>query len=212
MRSPAYAMSVSGPLRTVAVGSFCRESTGRVACRVPARRPGNFHLRGQIKVTKAKALNATPLMRSARAGGPARRATWRPCSTADLPRARRRGPRKASPALTRWTQGRRAARPRRVSCRLDPPRGLQVARRAGVAQREERAVWCCIEPLCFGDFHLGPQMKVTWPPGRDPAGNADHQEPPKQDKTNARKGPKADNDRVCVSCAAGVAKRRSARR
>jgi hypothetical protein len=25
------------------------------------------------------------------------------------------------------------------------------------------------QPLCFGDFHLGPQMKVTRPPGRDPA-------------------------------------------
>jgi hypothetical protein len=29
-----------------------------------------------------------------------------------------------------------------------------------------------IGPLCFGDFHLGPQMKVTRPPGRDPARNA----------------------------------------
>ena len=29
-----------------------------------------------------------------------------------------------------------------------------------------------IQPLCFGDFHLGLQMKVTRPPGRDPARNA----------------------------------------
>jgi hypothetical protein len=46
-----------------------------------------------------------------------------------------------------------------------------------------------VQPLCFGDFHLGPQMfakrgsahfaqrsyadtKVTRPPGRDPARNA----------------------------------------
>jgi hypothetical protein len=28
------------------------------------------------------------------------------------------------------------------------------------------------EVLCFGDFHLDPQMKVTRPPGRDPACNA----------------------------------------
>ncbi len=25
------------------------------------------------------------------------------------------------------------------------------------------------QALCFGDFHLGQQMKVTRPPGRDPA-------------------------------------------
>jgi hypothetical protein len=29
--------------------------------------------------------------------------------------------------------------------------------------------WFCIQALCFGDFHLGQQMKVTRPPGRDPA-------------------------------------------
>jgi hypothetical protein len=27
----------------------------------------------------------------------------------------------------------------------------------------------CIEALCFGDFHLCQHMKVTRPPGRDPA-------------------------------------------
>ena len=27
----------------------------------------------------------------------------------------------------------------------------------------------CVEALCFGDFHLCQQMKVTRPPGRDPA-------------------------------------------
>src|SRR4029434_4764567 len=26
-----------------------------------------------------------------------------------------------------------------------------------------------VQALCFGDFHLGQQMKVTRPPGRDPA-------------------------------------------
>jgi hypothetical protein len=26
-----------------------------------------------------------------------------------------------------------------------------------------------IEVVCFGDFHLDQQMKVTRPPGRDPA-------------------------------------------
>ena len=30
--------------------------------------------------------------------------------------------------------------------------------------------WCCVEALCFGDFHLGQQMKVTRLPGRIPGG------------------------------------------
>jgi hypothetical protein len=36
---------------------------------------------------------------------------------------------------------------------------------------ERSNAWCCIEALCFGDFHLGQQMKVTRLPGRDPAGS-----------------------------------------
>jgi hypothetical protein len=61
-----------------------------------------------------------------------------------------------------------------VRYRLDLLRRVQVARRADLARREERAAWFCIQPLCFGDFHLGPQMKVTRPPGRDPARNANN--------------------------------------
>ena len=141
----------------------------RVACRVPARWPGNFHLGGQMKVTKAKALNATPFMRSARFRTPTRRATWKPCDTSNLQRTRRRGPRKASPAQSRWSPGQSAARPRRASYRFNWRRWLQVARRAGCARRGERAERFCIQPLCFGDFHLRPQMKVTRLPGRDPA-------------------------------------------
>ena len=159
-------------LRALAVGSVWPGSADCVACRVPPRQAGNFHLQGQMKVTKAKALNTTPLARSARRRAPVRRATWKECDTSSLQRARRHGPCKASPARIRWTQGQSEARPRRVSCRLALLRCPQVARRAGRAKREERAVWCCIQPLCFGDFHLGPQMKVTRPPGRNPAGIA----------------------------------------
>ena len=158
-------------------------------CRVPARRPGNFHLRGQMKVTKAKALNATPFMRSARCGTPAQRATWRPCDTSNPPRTRRRGPRKASPAQIRWIPGQSAARPRRVSCRFDLRRWLQVARRAGRARRGERAERCCIQPLCFGDFHLGPQMKATRLPGRDPAKRRSQTEPLQNKPSACRKNP-----------------------
>ena len=140
-----------------------------VACRVPARRPGNFHLRVQMKVTKANDLNATPFMRSARCGAPAQRATWKLCRTSAPRRTRRRGPRNASPAQIRWTQGQSEARPRRVSMSADSQHRLQVARRAGRPKCEERTERFCIQPLCFGDFHLGPQMKVTRPPGQDPA-------------------------------------------
>jgi hypothetical protein len=139
-------------------------------CRVPARRPGNFHLGGQMKVTKAKALNATPFMRSARFGAPAQRATGRGCGPSIFLRTRRRGPRRVSPALIRWSKGRSEARLRRVRCRFDVRRRRQVARWAGLARREERAEWFCLQALCFGDFHLSQQMKVTHPPGRDPAG------------------------------------------
>jgi hypothetical protein len=162
--------SACAPLRSLAVVSLPCSLFDCVACRVPARRPGNFHLRGQMKVTKAKALNATPLMRSASVGTPAQRATWIRRGTSNPLRTRRRGTRNASPALIRSTQGRCEARTRRVRCRFDWRRYLQVARRAGCAKREERAEWFCIEGLCFGDFHLAPQMKVTRPPGRDPAG------------------------------------------
>jgi hypothetical protein len=189
MTSLAIRMKALGAVRALVVGLPLRGIADRVACRVPARRPGNFHLVGQMKVTKAKALNATPFTRSARCGTPAQRATWKPCGTSNPPRTRRRGPRKASPAQSRWIPDQSAARPRRVSCRFDWRRWRQVARRAGCARREERAERFCTQPLCFGDFHLGPQMlakrgsahfaqrsyadtKATRPPGRDPAGGA----------------------------------------
>jgi hypothetical protein len=35
--------------------------------------------------------------------------------------------------------------------------------------RSEQAKWAGVRALCFGDFHLGQQMKVTREPGRDPA-------------------------------------------
>ena len=35
----------------------------------------------------------------------------------------------------------------------------------------KRSSQMCVEALCFGDFHLCQQMKVTRPPGRNPATN-----------------------------------------
>jgi hypothetical protein len=198
MMSLAIRLKALRALQRFGFRSLWRGIPVRAACRVPARRPGNFgvritslrevsgpplreHLRGQMKVTKAKALNATPFMRSARCGTPTQRATWNPRGTSNLHRARRRGPRRASPAQIRWIPGQSAARPRRVSRRFDWRRWLQVARRAGCARREERAERCCIQPLCFGDFHLGPQMKATRPPGRDPASYASNKPQSKQE-------------------------------
>jgi hypothetical protein len=37
-----------------------------------------------------------------------------------------------------------------------------------------------IEVVCFGDLHLDQQMKVTRPPGRDPARNAVSNTPTKR--------------------------------
>ena len=143
---------------------------GAPACRVPARRPGNFHLRPQMKVTKAKGLNATPLMSAARVGSPARRATgdiaaaWPAGALAGAGFAGAR-PRNAKTLDPRPTRS--EALPARR--RNEPRRGVQwPAGRGSEACRTSE--WFCIRALCFGGFHLGLQMKVTRPPGRDPAG------------------------------------------
>jgi len=34
-----------------------------------------------------------------------------------------------------------------------------------------------VEALCFGDFHLGQQMKVTRPPGRNPGAASQRSQP-----------------------------------
>jgi hypothetical protein len=43
-------------------------------CRVPPRQAGNFHLLAQMKVTKAKGLNATPFIFTVAIGTAVRRA------------------------------------------------------------------------------------------------------------------------------------------
>jgi hypothetical protein len=73
-----------------------------------------------------------------------------------------------------------------VRWRSELRRWFKVARRAEFPKGEERMKGVAFAPLCFGDFHLGPQVfaqrgfahfaqrsdantKVTRPPGRDPA-------------------------------------------
>ena len=145
-----------------------------VACRVPARRPRNFHLRPQMKVTKAKGLNAKPFSSffAFRTPGPAghldaaklidgtARST-RPCFALALGPAGLRGRGFARPAPPSELQVGFAA----VFQSGPPDRGSVACR---------TSARCCVEGLCFGDFHLALQMKVTRRPGRNPASNEKH--------------------------------------
>ena len=154
-------------------------------CRVPARRPGNFHLRPQMKVTKAKGPNATPIWPS-RFGQSAQRDT---CY-----------------AVLHRTDGSLDD-----SARFASPRGGGAYRAASRVQARRcqaaealRPNRCCIEAVCFGDFHLGQQMKVTRPPGRDPARR--HEPVIQRTKGRVRNGPPADRRRSTAFHASRVAR------
>jgi hypothetical protein len=49
--------------------------------------------------------------------------------------------------------------------------------RKSTCSRSEQAKWAGVGALCFGDFHLGQQMKATRQPGRDPAGSLAERNP-----------------------------------
>ena len=157
--------------------------------RVPARRPGNFHLLAQMKVTKAKGLNtdldgmlgqklkrslayrdttdhflADPSSRCDFIGRKALLVLWR-TSNDPFGRAARsevllRQPRKFEPQEIR----RREAASKSVRKRCEPLGGTKPG-----ALTKQMSGQIGIQALCFGDFHLCQQMKVTRPPGRDPA-------------------------------------------
>jgi len=198
--------SACGPLRTLTAVSLCRESADCDACRVPARRPGNFHLRPQMKATKAKGPNATPYgsFFALRTPGPAGHLETPRRIEATVHSTRPRFALALGPADQR---GRGIARPAPPSA--PPVRWVTLSpsgppgRGSDACRTHER---CCIEVVCFGDFHLDQQMKVTRPPGRDPAGNADHQKAPIQDERNVPNEPQADT-RTRVCCVAGGAQR-----
>jgi hypothetical protein len=62
------------------------------------------------------------------------------------------------------------------------PLGSSVALPMGrtrkfTCSRSETAKWAGVGALCFGDFHLGQQMKVTRKPGRNPAGSRPERNP-----------------------------------
>ena len=175
-----------------------RKTVSHVSSWVPARRPGNFHLLAQMKVTKAKCLNthlAKQLLgKSSRFTGTERAEAfplgvarrfaalyswWLEIAAVDSEQSR--------PSAIRSSAFKRTARPpRSLSNRWMDERlpASEVAKRRRV--REETGRWprfrkgrsslqpstsheCVFQALCFGDFHLGSQMKVTRPPRRNPA-------------------------------------------
>jgi len=172
MQRACVQAAARGRLRIFALSVFLSTLGWLPVCRVPARRPGDFHLRPQMKVTKAKRLNATPFGSFFALGwiGPAGHLETPPWIDAT---ARSTRPRCASALGPAFSRGRGFAKPA-------PTSALQVGsvarfpsgpldRASAACRTSER---CCIEVLCFGDFHLDQQMKATRPPGRDPAGNA----------------------------------------
>jgi len=58
--------------------------------------------------------------------------------------------------------------------------------RKSTCSRSEQAKWAGVRALCFGDFHLGQQMKVTRQPGRDPAGSRPESNPAGSEPSPAR--------------------------
>ena len=150
-----------------------------------------------MKVTKAKSLNAKPFgsfFAPCRPGPAGHLEAPQPIeATAHSTR-----PRFASAFDPANQRGRGFARPapssaRKVRWAALLPSG-PLGRGSGARRTHER---CCIEGLCFGDFHLARQMKVTRPPGRDPASNEHGQEiaksdgpPPAEARPGKRRQPK----------------------
>eukprot|EP01041_Mallomonas_annulata_P026285 gene26285-47555_t len=125
----------------------------RAARRVPPRQAGNFHLRAQMKVTKAKGLNTSPFGLLASASRLLQQ-LW-PENTLRTT---------ASVSSLRFKHA--------VSTRLDPvgssvwllvPEPLPFAFSRSVVTK-----WAGVQGLFFGYFFLAPQKKVTRLPGRNP--------------------------------------------
>ncbi len=157
--------------------------------RVPARRPGDFHLLAQMKVTKAKGLNTDlvgvdgcKLARSLEHRRTSFRFLADPSSRCDVidRKSPLGGRRRSSERFGRLAQSALLVRER---SKFEPQ---EVRRRCAASkstrERPELLVddkpraltqqmsgQIGIQALCFGDFHLCQQMKVTRPPGRDPA-------------------------------------------
>jgi len=183
-----------------------RWAVSHVRCRVPARRPGNFHLLAQMKVTKAKGLN-TDLggmlgCKLKRSLGHRRTSD---CFLADPSSRCDFIGRKSALATRQWPDGlfcrsaryevfvrersrfeaqeirRREAASKPARKRCEP---LGEAKPGALSKQMSGQI--CIQALCFGDFHLCRQMKVTRPPGRDPAPDRVNRPPGRNPATTSR--------------------------
>ena len=157
--------------------------------RVPARRPGNFHLLAQMKVTKAKGLNTDlveadgcKLARSLAHRRETARFLADPSSRCDfIGRKLLLALRRSSNDGIGWVARPNVLSAHRSKCEPQEIRRRPAASKSARKRSEPRggakpraltsqtSGQIGIQALCFGDFHLGQQMKVTRPPGRDPA-------------------------------------------
>ena len=158
-------------------------------CRVPPRRAGNFHLLAQMKVTKAKGLNTDLGGLYGQESG--RSLVRRELADRYLPDPSSRCDfigRKSLLALQRGSNDGNGwvARPNVLSAHRSKFEPQEIRRREAASKSARKRCeplgdtkpgaltkkvsgQIGIQALCFGDFHLCQQMKVTRPPGRDPA-------------------------------------------
>ena len=157
--------------------------------RVPARRPRNFHLLAQMKVTKAKGLNTDldgmlgcELERSVGHRRTSDRFLADPSSRCDFIERKSLLEHRLTPHEQRGAVlARGIPSPGRSECEPQEIRRREAASKPARkrfdplgdakpgALSKQMSGQICIQALCFGDFHFGQQMKVTRPPGRDPA-------------------------------------------
>ena len=124
-----------------------------------------------MKVTKAKGLECNTIQfLPFGSGQSAQRATGQDRGSLELPLTGSLRARFASPWVAAFTKGdAQRARNERASRWCDQS-GADKPPAGPTARSGQAALYVvAFEALCFGDFHLGLQMKVTRPPGRDPA-------------------------------------------
>ncbi len=131
------------------------------------RRASNFHLSRQMKVTKANALNASHLSPTLR---PEKIMTFGRALPAFQHHAA--GPAVVNSYAVSHDAARHFAQPHfqnpgpAVWCSTVPSVPFKGHDLFWPKRRDQMAG---VEVVCFGDFHLDQQMKVTRPPGRVPA-------------------------------------------
>ena len=146
--------------------------------RVPPRQAGNFYLLVQISVTKTNDLHTSRCGRHAAATGlwPAAQAsnTHLACASVSTLTGTSNG--RYSSACGHRGDGQRPSGVDNKQLNMSEETDAVVRCRFSCLSlgrqpfsRGVTAKSAGVQALCFGDFYLGPQMKVTRPPGRNPA-------------------------------------------